>query len=89
MIRISIPSGQAASRHITASYYGSVLPIPNETSFLLNLSDTLLLKAWIQDEDLVRSRIRPKLAELGFDWVLQESERRLLHHVGDVGRCGL
>ena len=37
----------------------------------------------------MRSRIRPKLAELGFDWVLQESERRLLRHVGDLACIGL
>ncbi len=70
-------------------YHNPVLPVPSETTFLLKLSDMLFLKAWVLDEDEVRSRIGPKLEELGYGWVLEENGERIQRHIGDLVCIGL
>ena len=70
-------------------YHDPVLPISRETAFLLNLSDTLFLKAWTLNKNEVCNKISPKLAELGFGWVLAETEEHMLRHMGDLICIGL
>jgi hypothetical protein len=68
---------------------GSSLPVPPETVFLLNLADRLVMKALIMNKQITCGRIASKLAAIGYGWILEEDELKLLKHLADLSCIGL